>query len=642
MLNKYRRKLTIAALAATTAVPMVGTAVVPGTASAATSSTMSGTTIAASTNVRAGASTSTAIIARVAQGTSFTGTVDNGWMHITSGTYAGKFIAMSTLNPTTNTATSGTVTARTIYSSTNVRSAASTTSAIVGRLAQGSTITGALSNGWIKVTAPAQYAGKYVSYSVLQYVSSASGPTPAPPSTPSAPVYKVSSPYSCAGNPLLPTTSDSTCTQAVQYVLNSWMIRNNPAGAQLLTVNGTYGSVTTADVTLFQKKNGLTQSGKMDSATWKALAAASGTTTTTTSAGITGAAGDTHPAFPSTVKLTDGRLLLMFTSAKQHMNNTTPSTLWKTYSSDGGYTWSTPEQVILPTGMQNTIGGLGIATSGPLKGHPIVTTWSNSPDLAHPGNNLAGTTTHTFISASTDLGGNTWGPLTDISVVNHGSTYTASPIVQVDDTNFTQAVYVYNGGTSSARTVGVTYNGSKFLVGTMSTIAAATAASSSSAANVVPAPAGVSFSETGIVKIPDGRLFSVVRGDSTTGTGDMWGSYSSDGGKTWTAPVMLFGGSGAPRVAVTTNGSLVVLYRHVNGYGGAPTPTDERNAVYRVSTDNGMTWGAEKLAGETAQFEMAYGTPIANADGTVTFIYANEASASSSKMVTTPNVTVTK
>lgn len=58
---------------------------------------------------------------------------------------------------------------------TSVRSAPSISAARVGTVPAGTKITGALSNGWVKIASPAQYAGRYISNSVLS------------PSAPSAP-----------------------------------------------------------------------------------------------------------------------------------------------------------------------------------------------------------------------------------------------------------------------------------------------------------------------------------------------------------------------------------------------------------------------------------------------------------------------
>lgn len=48
--------------------------------------------------------------------------------------------------------------------------------------------------------------------------------------------------------------------------------------------------------------------------------------------------------------------------------------------------------------------------------------------------------------------------------------------------------------------------------------------------------------------------------------------------------------------------------------------------------------GPETKVGEHSLYEMSYGTPIMNADGTVTFIYGSESTGSKSTIITSPNV----
>lgn len=631
-MSRPRRTLACIVAVAAVLLSAIVSAAVPSTAWAAPA-TVTGTTIYSSTNVRSGPSTSSAVVGRVSLGTSFTGTSANGWLHLTTGPYSGKYVALSTLklgsaststptSPTTTpvptttpTPSPGTVNRRTTAASTNVRAAASLSAQIVARVPVGTVLTGTLSGGWLHVTAPAAYSGRYVSGSVL--VNSATPAVVDP--TPPGPVYALKAPYTCASNPLLSVgkSNDAGCTRSVQYVLNSWILRTNTAGTHPMTLSGTYDALTSANVTAFQRANGIAPSGNVDPATWQALSTASQATGAVTTDRIIGAAGDTHPAFPSAIKLEDGRLMIVFTSAKQHLGNSTPSTTWKTYSSDGGYTWSSPEQITFPNAWENTPAGLGIASSGPLKGHPILTTWSVQVDAK------GSKTTHTLVTVADDTSGTTWGPLLEVRAVN-GNNFSASPIVQISDVEFQQAVYVYAGlPTTRADTVGLTLTGAALMIGATSTIATATD--------------GSSFSEVGMVKLPDGRLLALIRNDPVKGQpANIYSATSSDGGRTWGPATVAFPGGGAPRVGTTPDGKLVVLYRHAS----LTSRVGDADAVYRVSTDNGATWGPEQTVGVHSPFEMAYGTPVANADNTVTFVFASEASGSSSQIVVAGNVPV--
>lgn len=109
----------------------------------------------------------------------------------TAGTYTYRVVAEGVYSPnvtltrtsgTSSPSTSTTVTMHTTYSSTNVRTSASTSSAVASILPANTTVTGTVTNGWLKIASPSAYAGKYISTSVLASgAATSSAPKPTTP-----------------------------------------------------------------------------------------------------------------------------------------------------------------------------------------------------------------------------------------------------------------------------------------------------------------------------------------------------------------------------------------------------------------------------------------------------------------------------
>lgn len=161
-----------------------GTTIAPSDTVASTTGTVKCST---SVNLRSEANTSSSILAELKNGTAVTVvSTANGWCKVT---YSGKtgYIKqdyVSTTGSASNTTTSGSTSASTdtaatvkCSSSVNFRSAASTSSTILGELKNGTSVTVlSTSNGWSKVT----YAGKtgYISADYLVAASTGTAITP--------------------------------------------------------------------------------------------------------------------------------------------------------------------------------------------------------------------------------------------------------------------------------------------------------------------------------------------------------------------------------------------------------------------------------------------------------------------------------
>lgn len=134
-----------------------GLAPYPGQGQPAPAPGTSGTWYVSATpgaNIRSGPSTSYAVVGTAATGTKITGTMSNGWVKISDGRYiSGSTLTTSAPAPTpapTPPSTGGTWWVAS-SAGANIRSGPGTNYSVVGGAAQGTKITGSLSNGWVKI-----------------------------------------------------------------------------------------------------------------------------------------------------------------------------------------------------------------------------------------------------------------------------------------------------------------------------------------------------------------------------------------------------------------------------------------------------------------------------------------------------------
>ncbi len=169
-----------------------GTAIAPSNTVTSTTGTAGTVKCSTSVNLRSEPNTSSSILAELKNGTAVTVvSTANGWCKVT---YSGKtgyikqdYVSTTgSASNTTNNTTASTGTAATVKcsSSVNFRSAASTSSTILGELKNGTSVTVlSTSNGWSKVS----YAGK-TGYISADYLVSASNGTAITPSNNAASV----------------------------------------------------------------------------------------------------------------------------------------------------------------------------------------------------------------------------------------------------------------------------------------------------------------------------------------------------------------------------------------------------------------------------------------------------------------------
>ena len=167
-----------------------GTAIAPSNTVTSTTGTAGTVKCSSSVNLRSEANTSSSILAELKNGTAVTVvSTANGWCKVNCSGKTGyiKQDYVSTTGSASNNTSASTGTAAVVKcsSTVNFRSAASTSSTILGELKNGTAVTVlSTSNGWSKVS----YAGKTTGYISADYLVTASSGTAISPSNTAASV----------------------------------------------------------------------------------------------------------------------------------------------------------------------------------------------------------------------------------------------------------------------------------------------------------------------------------------------------------------------------------------------------------------------------------------------------------------------
>lgn len=167
----------------------VGTAIAPSNTVTSTTGTAGTVKCSSSVNLRSEANTSSSILAELKNGTAVTVvSTANGWCKVACSGKTGyikqDYVSTSGLASNNTSASTGTAAVVKCSSTVNFRSAASTSSTILGELKNGTAITVlSTSNGWSKVS----YAGK-TGYISADYLVTASSGTAISPSNTAASV----------------------------------------------------------------------------------------------------------------------------------------------------------------------------------------------------------------------------------------------------------------------------------------------------------------------------------------------------------------------------------------------------------------------------------------------------------------------
>jgi len=271
--------------------------------------------------------------------------------------------------------------------------------------------------------------------------------------------------------------------------------------------------------------------------------------------------------FPAVDRLNDGRILMVFDSGASSQDN--GHQIYKTYSSDDGYTWTTPTLVLSNASYGCEVGGLK-NISGVLYLTGMYEQFT--PSIVVEGS---------FLLTSADSGA-TW---TTTTTIDDGtSPMCFRPYSPSAGTILTPCYTIPAGHTLESVIIRKSVNSGS----TWTTLA------------TVANGDGLSAHETEpfLLKLANGNLLCSIR-DTTNSLIKL--ATSTDTGATWSALV-----SGPAIVSIfpmyqVSDGKIV-------GVGRAPAALADQRPVYSVSTDNGATWSARlylENQGDAGVFEYA-------------------------------------
>lgn len=313
-----------------------------------------------------------------------------------------------------------------------------------------------------------------------------------------------------------------------------------------------------------------------------------------------------YNAFPGLAWISADRLLVSFSSGSAHASD--DRALYYSVSSNHGVSWQSAVLVYDDAEPTNSVSDSALSA---LRDGSVLL----SSTLQH-GAGSGGTTNCAiaFKGYPTNSDGTvSW--TAPIVVSNGFGTYSFAPSPAVYATNgvLWQPIYGYSVATDNHTSVAVVPSYDHGLTWSNMVYIAHSVALDTNG-----------WSEAELAVLDDGRLFAVIRRDF--GIAGYAGSWSSDGGFTWSTPVQLLsnGSQGRPTLCKIKNGGLLLLAR------AAAAPTR-----YSVSWDSGTNWTAflpwRGSIGGANDFD-AYSAAIPSTNGGILSVIAT---ADSSSLVAT-------
>lgn len=134
----------------------------------------------------------------------------------------------------------------------------------------------------------------------------------------------------------------------------------------------------------------------------------------------------------------------------------------------------------------------------------------------------------------------------------------------------------------------------------------------------VPVPAGIPLSrlhEPHVVELPNGRLLGGIRinGENDRRGNTVCTTYSDDGGKTWSVPVLTGASGTPPHFLLHSSGAVIMTF----GRRGA-----HNYEIAMISWDCGQTWGEELIISpESPDWDLGYRSSVEFSNGSVLTVY---------------------
>lgn len=277
-----------------------------------------------------------------------------------------------------------------------------------------------------------------------------------------------------------------------------------------------------------------------------------------------------YDAFPRVAKLSDGTILACWSSQTDHYQKGGPSYGLMMHSLDGGASWSKPRRYASTAQTPTAIAVFGGRAAMLLRGSGKA--WISVSDTPKAG----------------------WPAPREITKAQWGTTswVFASDLIWVDD------------GSKDGLLLATCYSGDGLHVtasadGGVTWKARPQPFPARFASNVGPAEPCLSLTA-------DGRLLMLIRWDrrfigATVADGDIWACWSSDMGKSWTAPVMVIPHmTGQPAVTLMPDGSLLATLRDAALDGSVDS------WVLGESRDHGLSWTTSDIS----HGRMMYGSVV--------------------------------
>lgn len=302
-------------------------------------------------------------------------------------------------------------------------------------------------------------------------------------------------------------------------------------------------------------------------------------------------------AFPALAKARNGDLVAMWRQATAHGRGF-KGDLMLSRSSDLGATWTTPVVAITHATMDYR--------------DPMLTTLSDGRLAVTFFQDDATKAAGVLVSFSSDHGAN-WSTPTDVPFARAYSNASSGPMVELANGDLLVCGYGAIDSTKDAA--------SRWDVRVMkSTDGGSTWGSSVTIADGFAAD--LPYSETVMGLLPDGTtLMALIRCDTATKT--IYRSTSTDGGATWSAATgVLTNAGGRPSWISLSSGGVLLTYRR----------SSDTSAELVTSWDSGATWSTATLLDGITPSQSVYQQPVEISAGLVGVVYAEEESATSSRV----------
>lgn len=291
-----------------------------------------------------------------------------------------------------------------------------------------------------------------------------------------------------------------------------------------------------------------------------------------------------YNAWPSIARMHSGELLLLYTKADSHHSDETGKLVGRigTEGIAGAVTWGAEFTIYDHPSVWASGQDLSVISTGRVFASGFYGAFATNP--------LDGA----FVVYSDD-DGRTWSSLIVVNSTLTSYSYGSGGVLELPNGDLLQCVEGKNSGDTFSRVVVLRSSDGGDTWGSQVTIATGTR----------------NYYEAQLGLLDDDSILVLLR--TSDAAGDIYQSRSTDGGATWSTPVLAFAGHGQPNWIQSSTGTLVAITRENLGTG--------TGGVWAyTSVDRATTWSA-KTDVDLTPYEMEYGCPIELLDGRILVVY---------------------